>query len=79
MAKMFILYDGRAKYGVDTDDCTVMDTAETEQEAMREGRRTWKDHDAIWAEYDTRQTAKETLLENEKLRWDLPPASKGRR
>lgn len=46
---IFILYDGRAKYG-DTDDATVLDTANSVHEAQRASRQCWKRVDAIWYE-----------------------------
>ncbi len=69
---MFILYDGRAKLPVEgsTDDATVLDTADSESEARHEGRTTWKNHDAIWYEYDDDGKT----LTNPRQRWDLPPA-----
>lgn len=66
--KMFILYDGRAMSG-DLDDASVMDTAETEEEAADTGRTTWAGHDAIWYEYHQQGDK----LVNGKPRHDLPP------
>ncbi len=57
----FILFDGRAKDG-DTDDASVLDTAEDEHEARQSGREDWEGHDAIWLDVATGN-----------LRWDLPP------
>ena len=47
--KIFILYDGRAKSG-DTDDASVMDTADSVNEAWASSRQCWRDIDAIWYE-----------------------------
>ena len=70
--KVFILYDGRAKYGP-TDDASVYLTAQSEQEARRDGEEYPDFDDGIWAEYDFNEKGEAV---NEKLRWDLPPASK---
>ena len=70
----FILYDGQAKMG-DTCAASTLDTAEDEKEARKSGVEDWAGHDAIWAEYDERHTDKGIELINERLRWDLPPAS----
>lgn len=66
--KMFILYDGRAFVG-NTEDASILDTAETEEEAIEAGKEAWEDFDAIWYEYDVKG---EELI-NEKQRPDLPP------
>jgi hypothetical protein len=68
MSTMFVLYDGRAKTG-DTDDASVLDTADTEAEARCAGRTAWQDYDAIWYEYEQRG---DRLMAG-KARWDLPP------
>ncbi len=68
--KTFILYDGRALAG-DPDDASVLDTAETEQEARQAGQHTWAGYDAIWYEYDQRGDK----LVNGTPRYDLPPTS----
>ena len=69
-AKVFILYDGRAKLG-NTDEASVYTVANSEAEARGEGNDdAWQD--GIWYEYD----AKGNDLINEKARFDLPPACK---
>lgn len=69
MAKSFILFDGRAKSG-DSSDATVLDTADTEEEAIESGKVDWRKYDAIWYEFDLEGNN----LVNGKPRWDLPPA-----
>ena len=51
VSKVFILYDGRAKFG-DTDDAAVLDTANSVSEAWQASRQCWRDIDAIWYEND---------------------------
>lgn len=82
----FILWDGRAKGG-DTDDASVVDTADTEQEAREAGLTQWRGYDAIWFEYtEVIVTADnqdvyigfelgETIVLGGDPRWDIPPAS----
>jgi len=70
-AKKFILFDGRAKSG-DTDDASVMDTADSEQEARRNGARFWSGADAVWFEHDF--VNGEAI--NERIRPDIPPGNK---
>lgn len=78
----FMLYDGRARGG-DTERAVVMDTAETEQEARREGNTTWRGHDAVWYEckvirQETRSEGGRTFpvdIVEETIRADLPPAN----
>jgi len=67
-AKMFLLYDGRARAG-DTDDASVLDTAHSEVEikAWRKSHKEMYGDDVVWAEYDD---DKGTLI-NEKIRYDL--------
>jgi hypothetical protein len=64
--KVFILYDGRAKYG-DTDDAAVLCTAGSEREARHDSRTTFSRIDGIWYEYDL--VNNEAV--NEQVRWDL--------
>lgn len=64
--KVFVLFDGRAKLG-DTDDATVLVTADSEEEARKDGRH-WAGYDAIWYEYDVVKG----VATNEKARWDIP-------
>lgn len=61
----WVLLDGRAKAG-EEDDAAVMDTADSEAEARREGETTWEGYDAIWLDPDGN------------LRWDIPPASESK-
>ncbi len=68
MAKLFILFDGRAKDG-DTDDAAVLVTARSEKEARRDSDH-FKDYDAVWFEYDV----KGKNLINEIMRSDIHPA-----
>lgn len=68
--KMFVLYDGRAKF-TGTDDATVMDTASSESEARRVSRTDWKEHDAIWFEYDVFPQKDHDEIRNEKMRSDI--------
>jgi len=77
-ASVFILYDGRAKGGPDSDDdATVMSVADTEAEACEEGVTLWSGEDAIWWEYD-REPAENPEYPfqavNGRPRWDIPPA-----
>lgn len=67
MAKMFILYDERARMTLDTDEASVLVTAASEREAKK-----YKGDfpsDSIWVEYDVDKDGK-TLL-NENFRWDI--------
>jgi len=64
--RLFILYDGRAKMG-EPSEASIMDTADTEEEARKSGQEDWKDYDAIWYEYQDDNDPGEP-------RWDLPPA-----
>jgi hypothetical protein len=82
----FILWDGRAKSG-ETDEATVLDTADTDEEARKSGLNEWHGYDAIWFEYteiivtvDNQAVYKgfelgETIVLGGDQRWDLPPAS----
>ena len=63
-AKMFILYDARARLG-DTDDATVFVTANSEREA-RSYRGKFQ-ADGVWYEYDLING----VAENEKMRDDI--------
>jgi hypothetical protein len=63
----FVLYDGRAHF--DADEASVMDIASTEEEARDTGSSIWKDHDAVWFEYDV---AGDKLV-NPRKRLDIPP------
>lgn len=65
MAKLFVLYDGRARFG-DTEDASIMTTAESEGEAIGESQD-WEDVDGIWYEYDV----KGKTLVNETMRPDI--------
>ena len=47
---IFLLFDGRAMAG-DTDDATVMDTADSVKEAWAASRQCWRNVCAIWYEY----------------------------
>ena len=67
MAKMFILYDGRARMSGETDDAAVLDTADSEKEA-RSRRGDWPE-DSIWCEYDI-DADRKTLI-NEQFRFDI--------
>ena len=67
MAKIFILYDGRAKGG-DTNRASVLIVANSEAEARYDAAG-YKGHDAVWFEYDIKG---KTLI-NERMRPDLPP------
>jgi hypothetical protein len=49
--KVFVLYDGRAKHGTDTDDCAVLVSANSEREAWDDSE-TFRDVDGLWFEYD---------------------------
>ncbi len=71
-AKVFVLYDGRAKGG-DTDRASALSSASSEAEARREGAEEWKGYDACWFEYDlvTKDGVDEAI--NERIRMDLPP------
>lgn len=62
--KVFILYDGRAKFG-DTDHAAVLVTASSEREAWRDSG-TFRDYDAVWFEYDlvAGETGQEAVNEN---------------
>ena len=71
MRKTYILYDERARLD-GTDDATVLDTADTEEEA----KKVWEEgkernylyfKGSIWAEYDV---ADNNSLINENLHWD---------
>lgn len=64
---LFVLYDGRAKYGMDTEDCSVLGTAQSATEAWADSRNMWRNVDAIWFEYDIRG---KTLV-NERVRLDI--------
>ena len=70
--KVFVLYDGRAKYGP-TDDASVYLTAQSEREARENSEEFEEFDDGIWAEYDLNE--KDEAV-NERLRWDLPPAAR---
>lgn len=48
--KMFLLYDARARTTGDTDQATVLDTADSEEEAREAG--TLHEADALWYEYE---------------------------
>ena len=65
--KMFILYDGRARYGIDTDDCAVMCTANSASEAWRDSKDCFRDVSAMWFEYDLING----VADNEKPRPDI--------
>lgn len=65
--KLFVLYDGRAKF-MDTDAASIMDTADTEAEAIKESKETWEGYDCIWFKYDIDE---EGALVNEKKREDI--------
>lgn len=49
--KWYVLYDGRALAGIDTNDCSVLCTADSEQEA-KEDSKTFRNVSAVWYEYD---------------------------
>lgn len=67
MKKLFVLYDGRAKFG-STDDAAVYVTASSEKEAQIDGNDpAWQD--GIWYEYDCHGDK----LANEQPRWDIAP------
>jgi hypothetical protein len=68
--RIFILYDGRAKYG-DTDDAICMDTAMSEEEAAELSQGMWADHDAIWYETKLVGDQKNPLYEEVGPRHDL--------
>jgi hypothetical protein len=70
--KVFILYDGRAKFG-DTEDAAVLVTAPSEQEAWNDSRTNFKDVDAVWFEYDLVPASNKYGREatNEKMRPDI--------
>lgn len=72
-SKLFVLYDGRAKFGC-TDSAMVMDTATSEKQAAANGAALWDGFDAVWYEYDCGDNSE---LVNEKIRLDLPPNRKG--
>jgi hypothetical protein len=69
MSKLFVLYDGRAKF-MDTDDATVMDTAESVAEA-RATSENWRDHDAVWFEYNVQHEGDTEVLHDETMRADI--------
>jgi hypothetical protein len=48
--KLFILYDARAGSG-DTDDASVLDTANSKREMKRISRDHWGEN-VVWYEYD---------------------------
>ncbi len=70
--KVFVLYDGRAKYGP-TDDASVYCVAGSEREAKEIGEEDEDFDDGIWAECDLNEKGEAV---NERLRWDLPPAAR---
>lgn len=65
-AKLFILFDGRARSG-DTDDAAVITTADTEEEAEADSRYPWNGYSAVWFEYDIVGSD----LVNERMRDDI--------
>ncbi len=67
--KKFILYDGRARFTLDTDEATVLDTADTEKEA-RSCKGDWPE-DSIWVEYDIETRDGKDFATNENFRWDI--------
>lgn len=81
--KVYVLYDGRA-HTMDTDYCSVIDTAITEREARaisRDNRANGYCVDALWFEYDEEtQPDGRVFIVNEWARPDLSlPARKARR
>lgn len=73
MAKsLFVLYDGRARTGTPPEECSVFDTAYTEEQAREFGDTLWYNYDAVWFEYDR----DDDMLKNGRIRRDLPPAQR---
>ena len=66
--KIFILYDGRAKSG-NTDDASVMDVADSVNEAWQSTRQCWRDIDAIWYENEFELDGKTAVEVGP--RWDI--------
>ena len=67
--KKFILYDARARFSMDTDEATVLETADSEKEA-----KSCKGDfaaDSIWVEYDIEVRDGKTFMTNERFRWDI--------
>lgn len=71
MAKLFVLYDGRAKIGC-PEDCEIFCVASSEEEAKQDGKDLFDNIDAIWFEYDVIGDK----LFNGIPRYDLPPNQK---
>lgn len=64
--KVFVLYEGRAKFGC-TDDAIVLVSCIGEEETLADSIH-FQGYDAIWYEYDV--TEKDELV-NEKIRPEL--------
>lgn len=72
----FILYDGRALATGDTDEAEIMDLADTEAEARKAGKTTWKGYDAVWVQSKLIRERPDGTQEFEsRFRYDLPPCS----
>ena len=50
--KVYVLYDGRARYGVDTDACAVLCSAHSEREAWADSKTSFRGMCGLWFEYD---------------------------
>ena len=49
--KVFVLYDGRALTGISTDECAVLSSANSEQEAWNDSR-IFRGVAGLWFEYE---------------------------
>lgn len=58
----WIIYDGRAEGG-DTDEASVMEACGNGWQDLRQALWDWREHDAVLAEYDT----KDNELINERI------------
>ena len=64
MPCMWIVYDGRAEFG-DTDDASVMEACGNGWQDLRQALWSWREYDAVLAEYDIDSDGK-TLI-NERI------------
>lgn len=70
MKSLFVLYEGRARCG-DTDDASVLDTAESEEEVRDQAQFVIDNFPdgVVWYQYDDI----DNNLTNERIRLDLSP------